>query len=172
MTTKEQITQAALRLFLNEGYHATTMQQLVAATDVSKGAFYHYFDSKEALFLHAVETYLVAHYEQFAWEELAQEELAAAEARIADHYARLEEMIQAYSPRGMAAYFLLFFDAFKLSDVFRDTVQAYYSRLSRELATHYRNEAGIGAAEAMQTAIRFISRHEGRFFWSSIFPDA
>jgi len=43
--------QAALGVFARRGYHATTVDDIVAASRSSKGAFYHYFPSKQGIFL-------------------------------------------------------------------------------------------------------------------------
>jgi AcrR family transcriptional regulator len=40
---------AAVELFASKGFDATTVQQVVEAADVTKGALYHYFDSKNDL---------------------------------------------------------------------------------------------------------------------------
>lgn len=48
---QEQILTAALRCFARRGYHATTIEDLVAETGLSRGALYLYFPSKEALYL-------------------------------------------------------------------------------------------------------------------------
>jgi AcrR family transcriptional regulator len=48
---QEQILQAALRCFARRGYYATTVDDLVAETGLSRGALYLYFPSKEALYL-------------------------------------------------------------------------------------------------------------------------
>jgi AcrR family transcriptional regulator len=48
---QEQILQAALRCFAQRGYYATTIDDLVAATGLSRGALYLYFPGKEALYL-------------------------------------------------------------------------------------------------------------------------
>jgi AcrR family transcriptional regulator len=45
----ERLVQAAVRLFAERGYDATTVQDVVDAAGVTKGAMYHYFDSKDAL---------------------------------------------------------------------------------------------------------------------------
>ncbi len=47
--TYRAIVDAALLLFEEQGYHATSVAQVVDAAGVTKGAFYHHFDSKEAL---------------------------------------------------------------------------------------------------------------------------
>lgn len=38
-------------VFASKGYHGAVVDDIVAASDTSKGAFYHYFRSKQAIFL-------------------------------------------------------------------------------------------------------------------------
>ena len=47
---REQILDAAARLFAEEGYHGTTVGDICDDLGVGKGVFYWYFKSKEALF--------------------------------------------------------------------------------------------------------------------------
>ena len=53
--TKEHIILTAFRLFLQRGYKEVTMSMLVKATGLSKGAFYHYFENKEQLFIETLD---------------------------------------------------------------------------------------------------------------------
>lgn len=48
--TREVIVEAATRLFAQKGYRATSMADLTTATGLTRGAFYHHFDAKDALF--------------------------------------------------------------------------------------------------------------------------
>jgi TetR/AcrR family transcriptional regulator, transcriptional repressor of aconitase len=48
---RSQILDAAVRCFARTGYYATTIEDIVRETGVSKGALYLYFPSKEALYL-------------------------------------------------------------------------------------------------------------------------
>ena len=48
---RAEILEAALGCFSERGYHATTMDQLVVASGLSKGSLYWHFDSKEDVFL-------------------------------------------------------------------------------------------------------------------------
>ncbi len=48
--TKDQIIQKAFALFMTLEYREVTMSRILKATGLSKGGFYHYFESKEALF--------------------------------------------------------------------------------------------------------------------------
>src|SRR2546428_159783 len=49
--TRERILNAATEVFAARGYHGTVVDNIVAASGTSKGAFYHYFPSKQAIFL-------------------------------------------------------------------------------------------------------------------------
>lgn len=48
--TRQMILDAAFRLFANRGYGQSTVDGVIAEAGLSKGAFYHHFTSKEALF--------------------------------------------------------------------------------------------------------------------------
>lgn len=48
---REQVIDAAARLFSAQGYRATTLQDIMAAVGVSGAAFYYYFASKEDVLL-------------------------------------------------------------------------------------------------------------------------
>jgi TetR/AcrR family transcriptional repressor of nem operon len=48
--TKNYILGIAFKLFMQKNYKEVTMKEIVEKTGLSKGAFYHYFESKEKLF--------------------------------------------------------------------------------------------------------------------------
>jgi TetR/AcrR family transcriptional regulator, transcriptional repressor for nem operon len=47
--TRERLLQAAFREVRRSGFHSAGINTILAATNVTKGALYHHFDSKEAL---------------------------------------------------------------------------------------------------------------------------
>lgn len=47
--TKSRIVSSAWQLFYQYGYDNTTIDDIVEASNTSKGSFYHYFDSKDSL---------------------------------------------------------------------------------------------------------------------------
>lgn len=47
--TKGKIISAAWKLFYEQGYDDTTVDEIVESSETSKGSFYHYFDGKDAL---------------------------------------------------------------------------------------------------------------------------
>lgn len=55
--TREHILEVSLLLFLQKSYKAVTLSEIVKTTGMSKGAFYHYFDSKQELFEEVVNFY-------------------------------------------------------------------------------------------------------------------
>jgi AcrR family transcriptional regulator len=57
IATRDRILQAALRAFAAKGYHRTLVDDIVRASRTSKGAVYHHFPNKEALFLALVDDF-------------------------------------------------------------------------------------------------------------------
>lgn len=47
--TKSRIVDAAWKLFYEQGYEDTTVEDIIAKSGTSKGSFYHYFGSKDDL---------------------------------------------------------------------------------------------------------------------------
>ncbi len=47
--TKRKIVSAAWKLFYEQGYDHTTVDEIIALSGTSKGSFYHYFEGKDAL---------------------------------------------------------------------------------------------------------------------------
>ncbi len=47
--TKGKIVSAAWKLFYEQGYDNTTVEEIVEESGTSRGSFYHYFDGKDAL---------------------------------------------------------------------------------------------------------------------------
>ena len=47
--TKSKIVSAAWKLFYDNGYENTTIEDIIFESSTSKGSFYHYFESKDAL---------------------------------------------------------------------------------------------------------------------------
>jgi AcrR family transcriptional regulator len=56
--TKESILKAAEHLFAVQGYEATSVSMICDAAGVSKGAFYHHFETKQSIFLELMQRWL------------------------------------------------------------------------------------------------------------------
>ncbi|HZR75924.1 helix-turn-helix domain-containing protein [Bradyrhizobium sp.] len=86
-TTRAAITKAARRLFGDNGFAATTIDDIAAAAHLAKGAVYHHFDTKEALF-------------EAVFDQVSRELLAEV-----DRIARSETDALAAMAKGTRAYF-------------------------------------------------------------------
>ncbi|MCR5449043.1 MAG: TetR/AcrR family transcriptional regulator [Solobacterium sp.] len=56
--TRENIIDAAAKVFLTYGYEQTSVRMILEEADVVTGSFYHFFPSKEALFEAVIERFL------------------------------------------------------------------------------------------------------------------
>lgn len=72
--SREHILEVSFSLFLRKSFKAVTMQEIVEKTGLSKGAFYHYFKSKEQVFEEVVRTFyknMLSHdFEKFSRDSL------------------------------------------------------------------------------------------------------
>lgn len=57
--TKEIILKTAYDMFLRSNYEAVTINSIIKTTGLTKGAIYHYFNSKEELFTAVVDKYMI-----------------------------------------------------------------------------------------------------------------
>ena len=74
--SKEHILEVSFNLFLQKNFKEVTMQEIVEKTGLSKGAFYHYFKSKEQVFEevinHYYTDYIISDYSIFSQTSLVQ----------------------------------------------------------------------------------------------------
>ena len=79
--TKRRIFDAATNLFASKGFEATTIDEIAAEADVSKGTFFNYFPRKEAII-----RYLFEEWTEIA-ERIAGDTEHSAESRIVEMFA-------------------------------------------------------------------------------------
>lgn len=75
---RSRILSAATNLFEERGYHETSVQEVVDAAGVTKGAFYYYFSSKDDLLLEL-------HHQLIGHSLRRAEEILAVEASPSEH---------------------------------------------------------------------------------------
>jgi len=123
--SKEHIIIVASRLFLQKSFKEVTMREIVEKTGLSKGAFYHYFTSKEQLFLEVLDfffTDIMAHaYERYSKESFYQfyQDYAYGVKSFSKTYLERFKGNESESEFNMN-YFSLAFDALKLIPEFRE----------------------------------------------------
>jgi TetR/AcrR family transcriptional regulator, transcriptional repressor for nem operon len=122
---KEHIIKVACKLFLQKNFKEVTMKELVTNTGLSKGAFYHYFESKEQLFLAVLEyfftTIMVHRYESYSRESFYQfyHDYANEIKSYSKEYLKMFLGNEEEGEFNMN-YFTLAFDALKLFPEFRE----------------------------------------------------
>ena len=63
--TRERLIKTATELFLGKGYGSVGTSQICASAGVNKGTFYHFFPSKSALLIAAIEEYATSFNDAF-----------------------------------------------------------------------------------------------------------
>ncbi|MBS0268421.1 MAG: TetR family transcriptional regulator [Proteobacteria bacterium] len=165
---REHILDAALRCFSNGGFHATTMQTICREADVSPGALYVYFDSKEALIAGLCERDRAEFAERFAALATAPDFLKAL-AEIGEHYFieegrerqrfAVEMGIEATRNPRIAEIFL------SVDKFCSDNFEALFRRLEAE--------GRIAPRTDIQTLVNvFNIVGDGMFWRRAIYPDA
>ncbi|MBN9248673.1 TetR/AcrR family transcriptional regulator [Hyphomicrobium sp.] len=165
---REHILDAALRCFSNGGFHATTMQTICREADVSPGALYVYFDSKEALIAGLCERDRAEFAERFAALAAAPDFLEALGA-IGEHYFieegrerqrfAVEMGIEATRNPRIAEIFL------GVEKFCSDNFEALFRRLQ--------DEGRIAPRTDIQTLVNvFNIVGDGMFWRRAIYPDA
>ncbi len=84
LDSRQEILRAAARLFQQQGYDATSMNDVAAALGLSKGGLYHHFQSKDEILFHLMDHAM----------EITQERVINPVRGIADPEERLRMLIR------------------------------------------------------------------------------
>lgn len=127
--SKEHIIRVASKLFLNNSFKEVTMKEITNQTGLSKGAFYHYFESKEKLFCEVLD-YLfnevfVHNYDSYSKESFYQyyhdyiDGLCNFEVVFRQKFKDISK-----GNEKVLNYFALIYDALKLFPSFSEQIQS------------------------------------------------
>ncbi len=134
--TRDQILTSAFKLFFEKGYKEVTMSELVKATGLSKGAFYHYFSSKEELYNVTLDKYIGSYIQNFSLEFdenlTLRENLIQLFSRFAFITTELKETLHK-KEFGMANYLLFLQEAMKKEE-FKEKLSEYNNRFFEEFS--------------------------------------
>ena len=120
---KNQILDAAMKTFTEEGFHKARMSDIAETSGLSKGSLYWYFDSKDSLIIHLLE-------------RIFEPEIKDIKALLTDPRS-IEERLETYAERisddmvKMLRWMPLFYDfvalAFRREPV-KNAISKYYQR--------------------------------------------
>ncbi len=171
MNSKEKIAETAFQLFTQNGYKATSIAQLVSGSGLSKGAFYHHFESKKAVYQYVIEAYFLSFYNDFDWTLFINSNLKETRKMVTEMYISFVTQIKEMTQNNTSKYFILFFEAYNNLEDFKIAVQEFYTTfkaiLSHKIEAEKRGSKKAAEDEAMQLIVKF----EGLFFWFSVFPN-
>jgi TetR/AcrR family transcriptional repressor of nem operon len=130
--TKAHILMVSLKLFLQKNFKEVTMKEIVKETGLSKGAFYHYFESKEQLFYEIIDYFFSAILE-YDFKQLPDDTLyrfyhANAEQLNNIRFQFLTKDREQGEDFINLNFFALLFDAFKMFPEFRSKMEAYHEK--------------------------------------------
>jgi AcrR family transcriptional regulator len=160
---RELLTKAAFTAFLAHGYDGAGITQILAGTRLSKGAFYHHFESKMALFELVMTHYFPNPLGEIDWEDHGRGTIAEQQAAIKNIYNDLSKSSAALGD-DLRRYFTLFFDGLSRLPKFSEQVDAGYARLINSLADAYIAEEKLTPGDANAKARAYIAGFEGQFY--------
>ena len=160
--TKRRLLDAGLATFLERGYNATGIQDLLVATSVPKGSFYHHFASKEDFALQVIDRY-VAEVQLILDQSLGETERSPL-ARVRLFFERL---LALYASQGYLGSLLglLGQELAAVSTAFRRRIEEAFDGVVRRLADSLQEARARGDlpsdADPVQTATFMLNTWEG-----------
>ncbi len=128
--SKSRILAAALALFSENGFHATSIQMIAERAGIAAGLLYNYFESKEQLFREVLEQtfypLMDTDFSQYSQDSLSQ--------FCQDYLAYQASVVQAVAGQNSfsMSYFTVLFDALKL--MYPEFSQKYKASKQKEVA--------------------------------------
>ncbi len=96
--TRARLLEAAVECFAQKGYELASVADICQCANVSKGAFYHHFASKQALFIELIESWLAQLDEQLNAGRLGAQSIPEALSRMAAAARPAFQMTDHYVP--------------------------------------------------------------------------
>jgi TetR/AcrR family transcriptional repressor of nem operon len=168
VSARDAILEHAYALFVARGFKAVTVDELCAAARVTKGAFYHHWESKEALFRDLLMNWYLP--ELLKLKDACARQTGDPTAdlravfRVMGESLRSLETELADSGAQFGAYYLLLEGLGHEAD-FRAAVAAYYDELTRVVAGIIARGVASGAFKAgldpIQESLAAIAEIEG-----------
>lgn len=146
VATRDRILSAAVRVFARKGYHGAGVEDVVQASATSKGAFYHYFPSKQDIFLTLMDD-LAATVEQGVEAAIASERGAIAKVEAA-----LRVVVETAAEQRDLAKILLV-EAVGLGPEFEQKRLEIHTRFARVIQRHLDGAIRDGDIPEQDTAL-------------------
>jgi AcrR family transcriptional regulator len=165
--TRRHILFESFKMFLERGFKEVSMRELVEKSKLSKGAFYHYFSSKEELFKEAITTFFFTGLAEKFFAPSFMVSVSGNLKNLNDFKANsFSELLQATSQKELGSgYFTLIFQAIKMFPDFRETLLVANKKEEEVLAQIFisgiENGEIRGGLSPQALAIMFSSMLDG-----------
>jgi AcrR family transcriptional regulator len=129
--SREQILIASLGLFLRKNFKEVTMKEIVEQTGLSKGAFYHYFNSKEQVFEEVInyffDDFLIEDFSLFPQDSLSRFYQGALET-MENKVMTAKLILQTKATAFTANHYFLLFDGMKIIPAFKEKLHDHQKK--------------------------------------------
>ena len=125
--TRESIIDAATRMFVRKGFFGTSIADIATAVDMTKGALYHHFENKDAIFLAVIEKIKRTWLTMVGREVLKSRDAEVRLEALLDGHARLIEQNEAFC----LVLNSVITEMDGVNPAFRDAVEGVYADLLR-----------------------------------------
>jgi AcrR family transcriptional regulator len=148
--TRDRILQAALEVFAEKGYHGALVDDIVRASRTSKGAVYHHFPNKEALFLALVD--------EFAGRlaEAVATAIGRAHGALGKVEAALTAGLQTFARHRELARILLL-ESVSLGPAYQSKRRVVHERFAWLIQTHLDEAAAEGSIPPLDTRVATLA---------------
>ncbi|MCF6302440.1 MAG: TetR/AcrR family transcriptional regulator [Devosiaceae bacterium] len=165
--TREKILATAFKLFVAHGYEGASLNAIVTASGVSKGAFYHYFPSKLEVYNQTIEAFFLTPLEQINTSKLAKLSPKKSRSFMRQHYVSLPEKVSAATDQDIGRIFALTFDSIARIPDFHKKISRIYTKILKALTTSFKT-AKTPRKAAKRKARRFLAQLEGEVYLRAI----
>ncbi|MBY0121550.1 TetR/AcrR family transcriptional regulator [Bacillus sp. S/N-304-OC-R1] len=162
----EEISNAALKVFARKGFAATKISEITSSVNLSHGLFYHYFESKEHLYISLISNVLDLFIDSV-------EEAAKKEGTPKDQLEWLTELTYSGSLENALSHHTLVIEALQSEFLPKDIKQEFVQKFTASLEGICRiikkgQEEGIFVeGDPMELAVYYQSLTQGLTLWNA-----
>ena len=131
METRKKILFEAFKLFLSRGYRNVSLNDVVHTVGVTRGGFYHYFKSKDELYIEVINTYFFSLFDRYM--EMLQPSRGSVKERLwsvfSEIYAVYDEMIALVGEENFRGITAILFSGLKRFDFILRRLKELYTEI-------------------------------------------
>jgi len=169
--TRKHIISVASIMFLEKGYYATSIRDIIQTAEISKGAFYHHFASKLDLYKTIINDFLDVDDWMISEDEIdnltLEESLKFVISKYYEYYNSLTEQ----TGRTLIHFQRLYFEAMLILPEVLEKIRNKYKKFIGLFVEKAMKQYNIAHYQAVYLVKRYLFQYEGAFDWLSIFPE-